>query len=49
MRKILVIIISVISSVQIMGQSMEWLCRPNKYTDIKYMGYDLFKVGIFRK
>ena len=23
---------------------MEWLCRPGKYSDILYMGFDLFKV-----
>lgn len=27
-----------------MAQSMEWLCRPGKFSDIQYMGYDLFKV-----
>ena len=27
-----------------MAQSMEWLCRPGKYSDIQYMGFDLFKV-----
>lgn len=27
-----------------MAQSMEWLCRPGKFTEIQYLGYDLFKV-----
>lgn len=28
----------------ISAQSMEWLCHPGRFSDIGYMGYDLFKV-----
>lgn len=30
--------------VDAMAQSMEWLCRPGKYSSIQYMGNELFKV-----
>ena len=26
------------------AQTMEWLCNPGKYTEIRYMGHDFFKV-----
>lgn len=27
----------------VLGQSVDWLLQPSSYTDISYMGYDLFK------
>ena len=38
------LIILLLGFTKILGQSMEWLCRPDKYKDIEYMGHDLFKV-----
>lgn len=43
-KRILIIIVVTFCFHQAMGQSMEWICRPNKYVDIEYMGHDLFKV-----
>ena len=44
MRKIILFILLTITTHTLMAQSMEWLCRPGKFSDIQYMGYDLFKV-----
>ncbi len=44
MKKTILTLLTVFSFIQAMGQSMEWLCRPDIYTDIDYMGHDLFKV-----
>lgn len=44
MRKFILFILLTITTHTLMAQSMEWLCRPGKYSDIQYMGYDLFKV-----
>ena len=43
-RKILILLLLAFNSQPLISQSMEWLCRPGKFSDIKYMGYDLFKV-----
>ena len=45
MRRILFIFsILILAVTDIMSQSMDWLCRPGEYSDIQYMGCDLFKV-----
>lgn len=44
MMRILFFILMSFSVSHLMAQSMEWLCRPGKYSDILYMGFDLFKV-----
>ena len=44
MRKFILFILLTITTHTLMAQSMEWLCRPGKFSDIQYMGYDLFKV-----
>ena len=44
MKRILFILLMSFSVSLLMAQSMEWLCRPGKYTDIQYMGFDLFKI-----
>lgn len=44
MKKILFVFLMSFSVSNLMAQSMEWLCRPGKYSDIQYMGFDLFKV-----
>lgn len=44
MKKILLCILCTFSLNGLMAQSMEWLCHPGKYTNIHYMGNDLFKV-----
>ena len=44
MKKILFFFLISFSVSHLMAQSMEWLCRPGKYSDIQYMGFDLFKV-----
>ena len=44
MRKFILFIFLTITTHTLMAQSMEWLCRPGKFSDIQYMGYDLFKV-----
>ena len=44
MKKIILIFLMLICTSYLMAQSMEWLCRPGIYSDIQYMGFDLFKV-----
>lgn len=45
MKRIIFFFLLILSGVShLMAQSMEWLCRPGKYSDIQYMGFDLFKV-----
>lgn len=44
MRKCILFILLTMTTHNLMAQSMEWLCRPGKFSDIQYMGYDLFKV-----
>ena len=44
MKKIILIFLMLICTSHLMAQSMEWLCRPGIYSDIQYMGFDLFKV-----
>lgn len=44
MKKIILIFLMLFSVSHLMAQSMEWLCRPGKFFDIQYMGFDLFKV-----
>ena len=45
MKKILLFIISVILSIaSASAQSMDWLCHPGVYSQIEYVGNDLFKV-----
>lgn len=44
MRKFILFILLTITTHTLVAQSMEWLCRPGKFSDIQYMGYDLFKV-----
>ena len=44
MKKILLFVLCSLSLTDLMAQSMEWLCHPGKYTNIHYMGNDLFKV-----
>lgn len=44
MKKILFVFLMSFCVSHLMAQSMEWLCRPRKYADIQYMGFDLFKV-----
>lgn len=44
MKKILFVFLMSFCVSHLMAQSMEWLCRPRKYADIRYMGFDLFKV-----
>ena len=43
-NRIVVFALMSLSAMHLMAQSMEWLCRPGKYSDIQYMGFDLFKV-----
>ena len=44
MKKILLCVMCSFGLTDLMAQSMEWLCHPGKYTNIHYMGNDLFKV-----
>lgn len=44
MRRLILILIMLLNLTNVLGQSMEWLCRPGKYSEIRYMGNDLFKV-----
>lgn len=44
MKKILLSFLCSFCLIDLMAQSMEWLCHPGKYSDIQYMGNDLFKV-----
>ena len=44
MKKLLLFLLVSFSISHLMAQSMEWLCRPGKFSDIQYMGFDLFKV-----
>lgn len=45
MRKILLLVISVTLGItSSYAQSMDWLCHPGEYTQIEYVGDDLFKV-----
>ncbi len=44
MNRIIFFFLMAFISLHLMAQSMEWLCRPGKYSDIQYMGFDLFKV-----
>ncbi len=44
MKRIVFFFLMFFSVSYLMAQSMEWLCRPGKYSDIQYMGFDLFKV-----
>ena len=43
-KRIVLIFLMLFSVSHLMAQSMEWLCRPGKYSEIQYMGFDLFKV-----
>lgn len=47
MKKIALIIAFLLCASVITAQSMEWLCRPGMYSDIQYMGNNLFKVKSF--
>ena len=44
MKKLLLFLLVSFSISHLMAQSMEWLCRPGEFSDIQYMGFDLFKV-----
>lgn len=44
MKKILLSFLCSFCFIDLMAQSMEWLCHPGKYSNIQYMGNDLFKV-----
>lgn len=44
MKKILLCFLCSFCLIDLMAQSMEWLCHPGKYSNIHYMGNDLFKV-----
>lgn len=44
MKKILLCLLCSFCLIDLMAQSMEWLCHPGKYSRIQYMGNDLFKV-----
>lgn len=44
MRKFFLFILLTLAVHDLTAQSMEWLCHPGKFSDIQYMGYDLFKV-----
>lgn len=44
MRKFILFLLLILAVQDLKSQSMEWLCRPGKFSDIQYMGYDLFKV-----
>ena len=44
MKKLLFFLLMSFGISHLMAQSMEWLCRPGKFSDIQYMGFDLFKV-----
>lgn len=39
---IIILLASVVASSS--AQSMDWLCRPGEYSQIQYLGFDLFKV-----
>lgn len=43
-KKILFCFLCLFSLSDLMAQSMEWLCHPGRYSNIQYMGNDLFKV-----
>lgn len=44
MKKLILFLLLSFSISHLMAQSMEWLCRPGRFSDIQYMGYNLFKV-----
>ncbi|WP_106830244.1 WG repeat-containing protein [Parabacteroides pacaensis] len=44
MKKLILILLLSFSLFHVMAQSMEWLCHPGKFTEIRYLGHDLFKV-----
>ncbi len=44
MKRIVFFFLMFFCVLHLMAQSMEWLCRPGKYSGIQYMGFDLFKV-----
>lgn len=44
MRKVVLVFVMTFIALHLMAQSMEWACRPGKFSDIQYMGFDLFKV-----
>ncbi len=44
MKRIILCFLCSLCLIDLMAQSMEWLCHPGKYSNIQYMGNDLFKV-----
>lgn len=44
MRKLVLLILLNLNISVLVAQNMEWMCHPGKYSDIEYMGYDIFKV-----
>lgn len=44
MKRLMFILLVLCWTVYLSAQSMEWLCRPGRFTAIQYMGNDLFKV-----
>lgn len=44
LKRIFITILQLSVTIAIHAQTMEWLCKPGTYTEIQYMGHDMFKV-----